>query len=532
MKKVRIIIVAVLLLMSLAGCSDKSTAPKTTTATGISPTQAEIVSASPIATSTIAPTPATSPVEPSTTPTVEAITNKTGLPLNAFTLDVTLNAKKHKLVVKQSIVYNNNTGKELKDIYFNLIPEAFKKQGGDITMKSIAVGDKSCKLKNVKETVYKINLPSKLAAGKNTTIQMEYEVRIPNLKNRFGYQKNVFNLGNFIVTPAVYNQDGWSVEPYVDLGDAFYTDVANYTVTIHAPKGYKVAATGKDDGNGTYHIENVRDFAFCASDSYETLQETYDGTVITIYYGDHIWKTAKRIMNCAKKSLKLYNESYGKYPYETLNLVVNGLSSGVAGMEYPTLVMLAPNITVEDLDKSENLKMNPEEMEGYLQEIDTPTCHEIAHQWFYGIVGNDQISYPWLDEGFCCYSEYLYQEAYPPEKDGSTYSASKGSLVAVHYYVLRSSEDDSTYGKDTTYMNESLYYWMKEDPMGYAGIYAKGGSLLYQMEVKMGKEEFLKAVREYVQKFAYQFVTPDSFKQYWNSKGDFTELFELYLKNK
>ena len=528
MRKVRIIIVAVLLLMSIAGCSNKNTVPKTTNTAGGSATPAEIVSASPAAISTITPTP--SPVEPSKAPTVEPITNKTGLPLNEFTLDITLNAKKHKLVVKQSIVYNNNTGKELRDIYFNLIPEAFKKQGGGITMKSMTVANKACKLKQVKETVYKINLPSKLPAGEKTTILLEYEVHIPKLQNRFGYQKSVFNLGNFIVTPAVYNKDDWSVEPYVDLGDAFYTDVANYTVTIHAPKGYKVAATGKDDGNGTYHIENVRDFAFCASDSYETLQETYDGTVITVYYGDHITKTATRVMDSAKKSLKLFNEAYGKYPYETLNLVVNGLSSGIGGMEYPTLIMLSPEFTIELLETWNEFKNHPEEIETYLNNIDSPTCHEIAHQWFYGIVGNDQISYPWLDEGFCRYSQYLYQEAYPPEEVGKTYSWLKQRLEREHYDVLHS--DDITYVKDEIYLNESLYYWMDTDQMAYSFIYEKGASLLYQMEHKMGQEEFLKAVREYVIKFAYQFVTPDSFKQYWNSKGDFTELFNLYFKNK
>ena len=110
----------------------------------------------------------------------------------------------------------------------------------------------------MKETVYKLALPSALADKAQVQIDMEYEVRIPNISNRFGYQETVFNLGNFIVTPVVYGADGWVVEPYIDIGDAFYTDVADYDVVIHVPGGYTVAATGEEVGNGLYRAENVR----------------------------------------------------------------------------------------------------------------------------------------------------------------------------------------------------------------------------------------------------------------------------------
>ena len=73
----------------------------------------------------------------------------------------------------------------------------------------------------MKETVYALNLPTDLKADQSTDIQMKYQVKIPNIQNRFGYQENVYNLGNFIATPAVYGKDGWTVEPYVDIGDAF-----------------------------------------------------------------------------------------------------------------------------------------------------------------------------------------------------------------------------------------------------------------------------------------------------------------------
>lgn len=63
---------------------------------------------------------------------------------------------------------------------------------------------------------------------------------------------------------------------------------------------------------------------------------------------------------------------------------------------------------------------------GYRLIIDRIVAHEIAHQWFYGIVGNDQIRYPFLDEGLCRFAEYLYEDAYPPEQPQPEFSYARG----------------------------------------------------------------------------------------------------------
>ena len=170
------------------------------------------------------------------------------------------------------------------------------------------------------------------------------------IQNRFGYQENVYNVGNFIITPAVYDENGWAIEPYATLGDAFYTDIANYDVAIHAPEGYTVAATGDRQANGSFHAEKVRDFAFCASDGYDTLEDTVDGISVTVYYGDDMTKTAARMMETAKKALSLYSGMFGAYPYDTLSVVSSGLTGGVNGMEYPTLIMVGTFVTLDNME--------------------------------------------------------------------------------------------------------------------------------------------------------------------------------------
>lgn len=471
------------------------------------------------------------PAQP--TQTTDPIPDKAAKPLNQFDLDVTLDPQAHQLKVKQTLTYHNHTGKNLSQLYFNLIPQAFQQDGGGTVMEQVSVDGKAGTLSQVKETVYALNLPTDLKADQSTDIQMEYQVKVPNIKNRFGYQENVYNLGNFIATPAVYGKDGWTVEPYVDIGDAFFTEIANYDVTIHVPDGYTVAATGRETTKGRYQAQQVRDFAFCASDGYTVQQETYNGVDVMVYYNGDIQKTAQRVMNTAKQSLDLYSDAFGQYPYDTLSLVLNGLTGGVNGMEYPTLVMLDPDCKVEDLenwgigDASDDTGPG---VDYYLWLIDSATCHEIAHQWFYGVVGNDQIAEPWLDEGACRFAEYLYEKTYCADLDYNGYGSTEELFQTRYCMITGQEKDGQQYAEDKTDLNWSLYDWQKGDPMGYSEIYYKGGSLFYEMEQRMGEQQFRQALREYVSTFAYGTVDTEQFRQFWLGKGDFSKLFALYWK--
>lgn len=470
------------------------------------------------------------PAEP--VQTTDPIPDKAVKPLNQFHLDVTLDTQAHQLKVKQTLTYYNHTGKPLSQIYFNLIPQAFQQDGGGTVVERVSVDGKAGTLSQVKETVYALNLPTDLKADQSTDIQMKYQVKIPNIQNRFGYQEKVYNLGNFIATPAVYGKDGWTVEPYVDIGDAFYTEIADYDVTIHVPDGYTVASTGRETTKGRYQAKQVRDFAFCASDGYTVQQETYNGVDLMVYYNGDIKKTAQRVLNTAKQSLDLYSDTFGQYPYDTLSLVLNGLTGGVSGMEYPTLAMLDPEVSLEDL-KAMGIGGDSSTGPGvdyYLWLIDSATCHEIAHQWFYGIVGNDQIAAAWLDEGACRFAEYLYQKTYCTDLDFDGYGTLEDWFQTQYCMITGQKKDGQQYAEDKTDLDWSLYDWQKDDPMGYSEIYYKGGSLFYEMEQRMGEEKFRQALREYVRTFAYGTVDTEQFRQFWLGKGDFSKLFALYWK--
>lgn len=90
-------------------------------------------------------------------------------------------------------------------------------------------------------------------------------------------------------------------------------------------------------------------------------------------------------------------------------------------------------------------------------------------------------------------------------------------------------EAGTGYAPDTTDLKLTLYDWEQQDPMGYSEIYDKGASLIYKIEQEIGEGAFDRAVKEYVQRFAYGFVTAEDFKAFWNEKGDLSELLTMYL---
>ncbi|WP_302760246.1 M1 family metallopeptidase [Christensenella hongkongensis] len=509
MKKCISIIISTLLLFSLTGCAAGGA-------------QVTPVSSAPPVASAVAGTalPQQTAAEPSALPIADKLAGKA---LNDFNLDVTLDPENHTLEVSQLLDYHNSTDTQLSEIYFNLIPDALEENGGGIDLSAVTAGGSDALLQRGEQTVFSMPLSTPLGTGETLSIQMEYTVRIPDIQNRFGYQENVYNVGNFIITPAVYDENGWAIEPYATLGDAFYTDIANYDVAIHAPEGYTVAATGDRQANGSFHAEKVRDFAFCASDGYDTLEDTVDGISVTVYYGDDMTKTAARMMETAKKALSLYSGMFGAYPYDTLSVVSSGLTGGVNGMEYPTLIMVGTFVTLDNMEELGIDPAIPEDLAYCTADIDRAVAHEIAHQWFYGVVGNDQIRYPWLDEGLCRFAEYLYLDAYPVENLDDGYSLEQ-SLTFEHQFVM----EDNEFG--AVDLSLSLYDWQKQEAADYSGIYNRTASLLYQMRVQMGETAFSKAIKEYVDTFAYGFVTPEGFQQFWNGKDDFSELFTLYFQ--
>ena len=166
---------------------------------------------------------------------------------------------------------------------------------------------------------------------------------------------------------------------------------------MHQSK-YKLATTGEiveqktDTEKTLYTIDAklVRDFAFILSDKFTINKTKYKDMLINTYNLNE--NMSQEAVDVAKSSIDIFSNLFGDYPYNTYSVVASDFFIG--GMEYPMLVMID-----ESLYNNENKFL-----------LEYVIAHETAHQWWYSVVGNDEISEPWLDEALTEYSTVLYFE--------------------------------------------------------------------------------------------------------------------------
>jgi len=159
-------------------------------------------------------------------------------------------------------------------------------------------------------------------------------------------------------------------------GDPSETSTASHVrVAITADSSLVFATTGAQtstDGNTrVFQADNVRDFNFAASPGYRTVARTVRGTLITVFYQR---LNAQTMLNVTADAFNDFSDKVGPYPFKTLNVAEVG---PWAAVESPMLSWLPDNAG----------RLLPWE-----------TAHEAGHQWFYSVVGNDQMREPFADE--------------------------------------------------------------------------------------------------------------------------------------
>jgi len=345
--------------------------------------------------------------------------------LGYYDIEVDLDYEGKSYRAKQSIRYVNHRADVLEELYFHLYPNAFKSidslpilfkdsidtstfDEGYIEILTIKGdnGELAYELLGEDDTILKISLDKPLAEGQVLDIHMEYVGKLPSPMDRFGYGDRVINLGNWYPILCVHDENGWNTDPYYDIGDPFYSDIANYRVKVITDEDVVIASSGNIlweeivDGKKTYEIEGklIRDFALVASKDFKIAEDQVDGTVIKLYYLEHIPDMVDNSLRYSKRSLKLFNKLFGQYPYGYYSVVMTEFPSG---MEYPGIVFIS-----HDYFKNAQADL-----------LEQVIVHETAHQWWYGLVGSNQIREAWLDEALASYSETIYyREVYSKEK--------------------------------------------------------------------------------------------------------------------
>ena len=235
------------------------------------------------------------------------------------------------------------------------------------------------------------------------------------------------------------------------------------------------------------------------------ISETVGETTVNSYAIPERADGAELALEFATGALKSYNERFGPYPYTEFDVV--GTPMLALGMEYPGIVAIALDL----YDPNEEIRGLPSQVM-----LEGTVAHEVAHQWFYNVVGNDQLDEPWLDEAVVQYATGLY------------YVDAYDEAAAQRYR-------ESWYGR-----------WDRVDradvPVGlpagdYTGkeygaiVYGRGPLFISALAEAMGQETFDQFLRDYYQSNKWGIGTADAFRRLAEDhcQCDLTALFQEWV---
>lgn len=432
--------------------------------------------------------------------------------LNSYDIVATLDDENKKIEAVEKVKIRNTFGNDVFELWFSLYGRAFRdgatilpyspsskakcfpdgESFGNLEILYVRQNGLDLEFRLDGEDENALVVLAELKKGKTIEIEIGFVLTLAKTTHRLGYFDGNINLGNWYPILCVYENGKWVCDPYYSNGDPFYSECANYKVSVVYPAKYDIGSTGeitkevKENGNKktTAEAKAVRDFAVVLGEDFVG-KEARVGETTVVFLGYDNDTDIDQNLDTAKRALTTFNKMFGVYPYRTLTVAKTPFLYG--GMEYPNLVWIADNIS-DDL------------------EIVKVIVHEIAHQWWYGVVGNNEVKCAYIDESMAEYSTAMFFD----KNKNYNYSCKQMVQEAATSYELYSEVISSINGTINDKLNLPSNEFATEYEYVYV-VYVKGVMFLDALREKVGDKAFLKALESYYKKFAFKTATRDDF---------------------
>lgn len=431
------------------------------------------------------------------------------------------------------LTFENVTDSEISTLKFQLYPNAYRKDAiyrpvsktyesaayyagesyGEMVISSVN-GAKNWEVMGEDENVLCAHLERALYPGDEVVLDVGFLLKLANVNHRTGITPKTVNLGNFFPVLCPFQNGGFVETAYYSDGDPFYSECADFGVTLKLPKEYKVASTGELARERTletkkeyvFTASSVRDFALVLSEDFKILQTEAGGNVIEYYY--YADENPQESLAVVAESFAYYEKAFGEYPYASYKVVQTGFCLG--GMEYPCLSMISDALAEDKTAQARAI------------------AHETAHQWWYSAVGSDQIENAWQDEGLAEYSAITFFESY--EKYGVT----RESAVMDALKEYRSYYDvyGSVLGRTDTKMTRHLKDFLSDYEYKCLA-YDKAVVMFDTLRKSVGEDKFFGGLRKYYKENKGKIATPESLIGAFERTGlDVNGFFDSFLSGK
>lgn len=400
---------------------------------------------------------------------------------------------------RQTVTYTNRSGVALDEIYFHLHPNLLD---GRITVSDVTVDGAAVETQTSGDNdgLLRLALPSPLAPDVETTIEMAFDVKIATEIGRnygvLAYFDNILALAHFYPMLSVYDAGGWNTTEAHIQGDLTFSEAGYYQVQVTAPEQLTLVASGvATDGptttaegtqTATYAVGPARDFYLAAGD-FITVSETVDGTTINSYAPAAFKDGAALALEVAAATLRQNNARLSPYPYTELDIVTT--PTAALGIEYPGVIV--GTLRMYDIEATTAGGFP------YRDYLESTTAHEVNHQWFYNLVGNDQLDQPWLDESVTGYNTYRYYAERYGQETGDAYFENFFNRWA---------------GVDEADIPIGLAVADYADDEYVPIVYGRGAVFVRRLEETMGRATFDAFLSDYTARQRWQIATTADFR--------------------
>ncbi|WP_338110676.1 M1 family metallopeptidase [Roseivirga pacifica] len=446
-----------------------------------------------------------------------------------YTMEIDMNVETNRFDGVQKIVYTNNSPDELDQVFYHLYFNAFQ-PGSMMDVRSRTIGDPDRRVQDrisklsddeigyqkiktltmngkavehkTEGTVLEVKLPQPIKPGQTVTFDMKFEGQVPLQIRRTGRDNAEgvrYTMTQWYPKLAEYDYQGWHADEYI--GREFYGIWGDFDVKISIDKDYVIGGTGylqnpleighgyENEGqtvkqkvkNGklTWHFvaPNVHDFAWAADPDYAHDKLTMkNGMVLHFFHqkGQNEENWAK-LMPLAEQAFEYANKHFGQYPYKQFSVI----QGGDGGMEYPMSTMITGN-------------------RGSLLGV---TIHEALHDWYHGVLGNNEALTPWMDEGFTSYaSGRIGRHIRNPQPEEPTLET-LGTPAGGSYLRIAISDIEEPLSTHSDHYNLNGAY--------STAAYGKGAVWMSQLGYVIGEEARDKGLLEYFDTWKFKHPNPN-----------------------
>jgi len=475
----------------------------------------------------------------------ENVLTKAARASDTITINAKYNSAEKTLSATQTVRYKNRSRDELPHIKFHIYANAYRngarfppvtaadegrafpngKSYGGIYIDEVQVAGKSVPIlvTGDDQNVLRVPLFTPLRPNQSIDIFIDYTVQLANIAHRLGWTDNAVNLGNFYPVPVIYENGVWQTYPYSFNGDPFYNALHNFDVTLHADSRYIIASSGtlqrQSAGVHRFRSQAIRDFAMVLSRNFKSITRMVGRTAVNYFYLDDYNPMAS--LTCAVDSLRTFSRLFTQYPYRQLTVVQTDFLHG--GMEYGELVYVSTDILHNVGIASSSSTSRNDARQFHNQVI----IHEIAHQWWYGIIGNNQARTAWIDEGLAEYSTLLFYDLNPQYSH-----LSRADMVnnARDNFVAYSRLVAAVGGRIDPDMTKDLNSFRSTHEYVFM-TYVRGLLLFVDLEMLIGQAKITDALHNFAREAQFGFATKDNLIESMerSTRANLRTFFESFL---